>query len=215
MPQCSGIGSGGALSRIDIGTSGWLKGVRRLHSPNHDRRPPSANIDLIVVHGISLPPNEFGGCWIADLFLNRLDPQAHPYFVKVAALKVSAHLLVRRDGSVLQFVQLDARAWHAGKSSFRGRPHCNDYSVGIELEGADHLPYTQRQYARLATLARLIMRRHPRVTPARIVGHSDVAPGRKTDPGPAFDWRAFRRRLAPRIGARRNQSARRISRRSY
>ena len=179
-----------------MGKAGWLTGVRRLRSPHHDRRPAGTAIDLIVVHGISLPPGEFGGPWIADLFMARLDPDAHPYFATIAALRVSAHLLLRRDGSVLQFVPFDARAWHAGVSRFRGRERCNDYSIGIELEGADRIPYTQRQYARLATLSRLIMRHHPQVTPARIVGHSQVAPGRKTDPGPAFDWRAFRDSVA-------------------
>ncbi len=179
-----------------MGTQGWLAGARRQRSPNHDRRPKGTAIDLIVVHGISLPPGRFGGRWIADLFMNRLDSNAHPYFASIATLRVSTHLLLRRDGTVLQFVSLDARAWHAGVSRFRGRERCNDYSIGIELEGADDIPYTQRQYARLATLARLIMRRHPQVTRSRIVGHSQVAPGRKTDPGPAFDWRAFRARLA-------------------
>lgn len=179
-----------------MGEDGWLQGVRRLCSPNQDQRPAGTTIDLIVVHGISLPPGEFGGRWIADLFMNRLDPTAHPYFAAIAGLEVSAHLLLRRDGSVLQFVPFDARAWHAGVSSFRGRERCNDYSIGIELEGADHVPYTQRQYARLATLTRLIVRRHPAITAGRIVGHSRIAPGRKTDPGPAFDWRGFRARLA-------------------
>lgn len=184
------------MARIGIGADGWLRGVRRVRSPNHDRRPVGTEVELIVVHGISLPPGEFGGRWIADLFMNRLDPTAHPYFATIAGLEVSSHLLVRRDGAVVQFVPLDARAWHAGASRFRGRERCNDFSIGIELEGADRVPYTQRQYARLATLARLIMRRHPLVTPRRIVGHSHVAPGRKTDPGPAFDWRSFRARLA-------------------
>lgn len=179
-----------------MGTRGWLAGVRRLRSPNCDLRPVGTTVDLIVVHGISLPPDEFGGRWIADLFMNRLDPGAHPYFATIATLEVSAHLLLRRDGTVLQFVSLDDRAWHAGTSRFRGRERCNDYSIGIELEGADEVPYTQRQYAKLATLARLVMRHYPQVTPSRIVGHSQVAPGRKTDPGPAFDWRAFRARLA-------------------
>lgn len=184
------------MARIGIGADGWLTGVRRLRSPNHDRRPAGCGVDTIIVHGISLPPGEFGGRWIADLFLNRLDPDAHPYFAGVAALQVSAHLLVRRDGVVLQFVPLEARAWHAGASRFRGRERCNDFSIGIELEGTDDLPYTQRQYGRLAQLARLCMRAYPAITRDRIVGHCDVAPGRKTDPGPAFDWRGFRARLA-------------------
>jgi AmpD protein len=196
MPHGAAGGRGGRVARIGIGADGWLTGVRRLRSPNHDRRPAGAGIDLIVVHGISLPPGQFGGRWIADLFLNRLDPDAHPYFAAVAALQVSAHLLVRRDGVVLQFVPLEARAWHAGASRFRGRERCNDFSIGIELEGTDDVPYTQRQYGRLSQLARLIMRAYPAIKADRIVGHCHIAPGRKTDPGPSFDWRGFRARLS-------------------
>jgi AmpD protein len=149
-------------------------------------------VDLLVIHGISLPPGEFGGPWIDDLFNNRLDPQAHPYFRAIADQSVSAHLLIRRDGELIQYVDLDKRAWHAGASSYTGRPRCNDYSVGIELEGADQLPYEEAQYRVLAQATEEIRSRFPAIGSARIVGHSDIAPGRKTDPGPAFDWRYFR-----------------------
>ena len=174
--------------RLALRPDGWFGGAKRVPSPNHDARPAGTAIDLLVVHGISLPPGRFGGPHIERLFTNRLDPAAHPYFETIAGLRVSSHLLVRRDGAVVQFVPLGARAWHAGASRFDGRERCNDFSIGIELEGADDVPYTARQYARLATLARLLMRAHPGISAARIVGHSDVAPGRKTDPGAHFDW---------------------------
>jgi len=150
-------------------------------------------VDLLVIHGVCLPPGEFGGPWIDDLFNNRLDPQAHPYFRAIADQRVSAHLLIRRDGELIQYVDLHKRAWHAGASSFAGRPKCNDYSVGIELEGADRVPYEEVQYRVLAQATEEIRSRFPTIGPARIVGHSDIAPGRKTDPGPAFDWGYFRR----------------------
>jgi N-acetyl-anhydromuramoyl-L-alanine amidase len=150
-------------------------------------------VDLLVIHGICLPPGEFGGPWIEDLFNNRLDPQAHPYFRGIADQRVSAHLLIRRDGELIQYVDLDKRAWHAGPSSFAGRPRCNDYSVGIELEGADRIPYEEVQYRVLAQATEEIRARFPAIGAARIVGHSDIAPGRKTDPGPAFDWGYYRR----------------------
>lgn len=171
---------------------GKLSGVRFAASPNFDQRPPGTAIDLLVVHGISLPPGEFGGGWIEDLFLNRLDPAAHPYFAQVHTGKVSAHLLVRRDGEVIQFVSFNQRAWHAGVSTFEGCPACNDFSIGIELEGADDTPYEPVQYAQLAALAGTLMQAFPKITKQRIVGHSDIAPGRKTDPGPAFDWARLR-----------------------
>jgi AmpD protein len=172
--------------------SGWLAPVRRVLSPNHDERPVGADISLMVIHGISLPPGRFGGDAVERLFCNRLSPDAHPYFREIAALRVSAHLFIRRNGSVIQFVPLFRRAWHAGVSSFEGRERCNDFSIGIELEGTDEVPYTGRQYRRLAATARCLMRQFPLMTASRIVGHSDIAPGRKTDPGPAFDWRRFR-----------------------
>jgi AmpD protein len=175
---------------------GWVTGARRCPSPNCNDRPPGSGISLLVIHNISLPPGHFGGGWIDDLFCNRLDCGAHPYFDRLRGLEVSAHFLVRRDGSLVQYVPLHRRAWHAGKSVFDGRENCNDYSVGIELEGTDTRPYTQRQYRRLHTLTMLLLRSCPDITPARIVGHSDVAPGRKTDPGESFDWRGYRARLA-------------------
>jgi AmpD protein len=164
-------------------------------SPNHDERPADASISLVVVHGISLPPGRFRGDGIERLFTNRLDPLAHPYFATIAALRVSAHFLIRRDGRLVQFVPCTRRAWHAGESSWRGLSRCNDFSVGIELEGADDVPYDGRQYATLARLVRALRRRYPIED---VVGHSDIAPGRKTDPGPAFDWPRLRRLLAPR-----------------
>ncbi|HWP95098.1 MAG TPA: 1,6-anhydro-N-acetylmuramyl-L-alanine amidase AmpD [Gammaproteobacteria bacterium] len=180
---------------FEIDGEGWILGVRRVPSPNWDARPSPGDIDLLVVHGISLPPGEFGGPWIDDFFTNRLDPGAHPYFRTIAELRVSAHLLIRRDGALTQYVPFTARAWHAGESCFGGRTRCNDFSIGIELEGTDELPYTAAQYGRLAEVSRALMRYYPGIVPERIVGHSDIAPGRKTDPGPAFDWRRFRAAL--------------------
>ena len=174
----------------------WFGDARRAPSPNRDARPPGCGIDLIVIHGISLPPGEFGGPYIEQLFRNRLDPDAHEYFSTIAGLRVSAHLLVRRDGSLVQFVPFSGRAWHAGESCFEGRARCNDFSVGIELEGTDCTPYDARQYERLAGVCRVLMQRWPAITANRIVGHSDVAPRRKTDPGPAFDWRRLKGLLA-------------------
>jgi AmpD protein len=174
---------------------GWLPSARRVPSPNWDERPPGTLIDLLVIHGISLPPGEFGGPWIDALFHNRLDPDAHPYFRSIGGLKVSTHLLIRRDGELIQYVDLGKRAWHAGASAFAGRERCNDFAVGIELEGADSVPYTEAQYRVLAETVRALMARFPAITPGRIVGHSDIAPGRKTDPGPAFDWARLRRAI--------------------
>ena len=150
---------------------------------------------LLVVHGISLPPGEFGGDGILQLFTNRLDPRGHPYYAAIADMRVSAHFLIRRDGELVQFVGCNERAWHAGESRWKGRTHCNDFSVGIELEGADDVPYAAAQYTMLARLVRALRRAYPI---ADIAGHSDVAPGRKTDPGPAFDWARLRRLLTPR-----------------
>ena len=175
---------------------GWLDGATRRLSPNQDARPDPADVSLLVVHGISLPPGEFGGPWIDALFTNRLDLGAHPYFAQLAGLRVSSHLLIRRDGAIVQYVPFGARAWHAGASAFAGRERCNDYSIGVELEGADTVPYTDAQYAALAGVARALMQAYPAITPERIAGHSDVAPGRKTDPGPAFDWPRFRASIA-------------------
>ncbi|HEY5790343.1 MAG TPA: 1,6-anhydro-N-acetylmuramyl-L-alanine amidase AmpD, partial [Gammaproteobacteria bacterium] len=157
-------------------------------SPNQDARPPGSPVDLVVVHAISLPPGEFGGPWVDALFLNRLPADLHPYFAEVHALRVSAHLLVYRDGRAVQYVPLHRRAWHAGVSCFDGRERCNDFSVGIELEGLPGEPFTSPQYATLANLLGVLRSAFPGLTAARVVGHSDIAPGRKTDPGPAFDW---------------------------
>lgn len=172
---------------------GLLEGASYIASPNCDERPPGARIELLVIHSISLPPGEYGGSGIIELFTNRLDPAAHPYYATIAGLKVSAHFLVRRDGQTLQFVPCTLRAWHAGVSSWRGRGRCNDFSIGIELEGDDSGPFTDAQYARLAALTRELKARYPI---ADTVGHSDIAPGRKTDPGPGFDWARYRRAVA-------------------
>jgi len=178
--------------------SGLLRGARQLPSPNCDDRPGGVLPELIVIHGISLPPGRFGGPYIDHLFTNALDPSVHDYFRDIAAMRVSSHLLIRRSGEVVQYVPLDRRAWHAGKSSYRGRQQCNDFSIGIELEGTDDQPYTAAQYRRLATVLRVLRRGVPSLARAPIVGHSDVAPGRKTDPGPAFDWTRLRQLLGPR-----------------
>lgn len=174
----------------------WLDGIDRHPSPNADERPPGTAIDLLVIHNISLPPGRFGGTWIDDLFLNRLDPGAHPYFEPIADLRVSSHLLIRRSGEAVQYVALDRRAWHAGPSVYCGRERCNDYSIGIELEGTDDQPFADLQYRTLADLSNRIMRIFPAISIGRIVGHSDIAPGRKTDPGPHFDWTRYRNQLS-------------------
>jgi AmpD protein len=173
--------------RID--SSGVIAGTRFIASPNHDERPADSAIELLVVHNISLPPGEFGGPGIIDFFTNKLDLGAHPYYRGLVHLKVSAHFLIRRDGELIQFVPCDRRAWHAGESNWRGKSHSNDFSIGIELEGSDDQPFTDAQYARLAELTRALQAKYP-VTD--IVGHSDIAPGRKTDPGPCFDWQRYR-----------------------
>jgi AmpD protein len=178
---------------LTVDDDGIVAAAHQIPSPNFDQRPPGTEITLIVVHGISLPPGEFGGNAIAELFTNRLDPAAHPYYAAIAGLAVSAHFLVRRDGALAQFVACHARAWHAGASSWNARPQCNDYSIGVELEGADDVPYAPAQYATLARLVKALRQRYPI---ADVVGHSDVAPGRKTDPGPAFDWDLLQRLLA-------------------
>lgn len=173
-------------------TEGRLAGTPFIASPNCDERPPDTVIELIVIHNISLPPGVFGGSAIIDLFTNRLDPQAHPFFAGIALMRVSAHFLVRRDGTLLQFVPCAKRAWHAGESQWRGRTRCNDFSVGIELEGSDDAHFEDAQYACLGSLARALHERYPIIASA---GHSDIAPGRKTDPGPCFDWQRYHRTL--------------------
>jgi AmpD protein len=179
-------------THVDAAT-GLLAGVRQVDSPNQDERPQGTEIDLLVVHAISLPPGEFGGPWVDQLFTNCLDPAHHPYFREIEGLKVSAHVLVRREGEVIQYVPFHRRAWHAGLSAFAGRERCNDFSIGIELEGADDSPFAPVQYRRLGEIIHALRRAYPAITPGRIVGHSDIAPGRKTDPGPFFDWEGLRR----------------------
>jgi len=169
--------------------TGLIHGARQIASPNRNGRPAGSAIELLVIHNISLPPGIFGGNGIVELFTNRLDPDAHPYYAEIAHLKVSAHLLLRRDGSALQFVPCNDRAWHAGASAWNGREQCNDFSIGIELEGTDDVPFTPAQYTHLIGVAQVLMRAYPI---RHAVGHSDIAPGRKTDPGPDFDWRLFR-----------------------
>jgi AmpD protein len=181
--------------RVDA-ASGLMRGARFVESPNRDRRPRGVRTRLIVIHGISLPPGEFGGPWIERLFTNTLPADAHPHFAQVAALRVSAHLLVRRDGTLVQFARFQERAWHAGRSAYRGRAACNDFSIGVELEGTDDIPYTGAQYRALAQVVAAMCRAYPGLSPRRIAGHSDIAPGRKTDPGPSFDWRRARRLIS-------------------
>jgi N-acetyl-anhydromuramoyl-L-alanine amidase len=168
--------------------TGLLAGVRQVLSPHCDARPRGVVAELIVVHGISLPAGEFGGPWIDRLFAGDLPPDAHPSFRDTAALRVSAHAVIRRDGAITQYVPFGMRAWHAGQSQYQGRAGCNDFSIGIELEGTDAIPYTDAQYASLVALVTALLAAYPALGADRIAGHSDIAPGRKTDPGPAFDW---------------------------
>jgi N-acetyl-anhydromuramoyl-L-alanine amidase len=176
--------------------SGVLREARQVVSPNFDARPAGVKTDLIVVHGISLPPGKFGGPWIDHLFTNTLPADVHPYFAEIQGLRVSSHLVIARKGKVTQYVKFTDRAWHAGKSSYRGREACNDFSIGIELEGTDTEPYTLRQYLVLAKVVAALCAAYPSLSKSRVVGHSDIAPGRKTDPGPAFSWRLARDYIA-------------------
>lgn len=169
---------------------GWLSCARQIPSPNFNPRPADT-IDLLVIHNISLPPGEFGGNYVDDFFSNCLDPSGHSYFAEICHLQVSAHLLIDRAGELTQYVSFNDRAWHAGQSSFCGRQNCNDFSIGIELEGCDEQPYTQSQYNSLSMVTRVIRASYPLITTDRIVGHSDIAPDRKTDPGPLFDWSRY------------------------
>jgi len=173
-----------------------LVGARFCASPNHNLRPAGRVVDLLVLHNISLPPGEYGSGCVEQFFLNELDARQHPYFATIAQLQVSAHLLIERGGALVQFVPFDRRAWHAGVSCWQGCDNCNDFSIGIELEGCDEEPYSPAQYQSLATAVAAIQRAYPAITDERIVGHSDIAPGRKTDPGPAFDWPRLRALLA-------------------
>ena len=174
--------------------SGSCTGISHCPSDNFNERP-DGEISLLVIHNISLPPGQFSTGQVQALFQNRLDPQAHPYFAGIAGLRVSAHFLIERDGRLWQFVSCLQRAWHAGVSCFAGREGCNDFSLGIELEGTDDLPFSEAQYNQLTSLTRLLRQHYPAISLERIVGHSDIAPGRKTDPGPYFDWQRYRASL--------------------
>ncbi|RMF19018.1 MAG: 1,6-anhydro-N-acetylmuramyl-L-alanine amidase AmpD [Gammaproteobacteria bacterium] len=180
---------------VQLTEGGWVLPARRCLSPFFNSRPTGAEISLLVIHNISLPPGQFGTGDVRRLFTGTLDCDACPEYADLRGLHVSAHLLIDREGALTQFVPFSLRAWHAGKSCFEGRPNCNDFSVGIELEGTDTLAYTDAQYQALSAVARALLRRYPRLSPERMVGHSDIAPGRKTDPGPAFDWQRFRAEL--------------------
>jgi len=171
--------------------SAWLKAVRYRPSPNFDSRPEGIEVSLLVIHAISLPPGKYGGEYIDQLFCNELDCNAHPYFREISDLRVSAHALIDRAGNITQYVPFTARAWHAGVSEFQGRDCCNDFSIGIELEGSDEDPYTDEQYLTLVRLSQSLLEAWPSLSRDRIVGHNDIAPGRKTDPGPHFDWDRF------------------------
>tara|TARA_R110000868_G_scaffold51734_1_gene163516 strand:+ start:1015 stop:1578 length:564 start_codon:yes stop_codon:yes gene_type:complete len=175
-------------------SSGWCDGIQHCPSPNFNQRP-LGEVSLLVIHNISLPPGEFGKGKVQAFFQNRLDADEHPYFASIASLQVSAHFFIERDGAVTQFVSCNERAWHAGRSRFAERENCNDFSLGIELEGTDDLPFTAVQYAALIALTQQLQAAYPAITLARICGHSDIAPGRKTDPGPAFDWQRMRMAL--------------------
>jgi AmpD protein len=175
---------------LTISADGWCPQAQHLPSSNFDLRPPGVATDLLVIHNISLPPGQFGGAHIAALFTNTLDHDVHPYFDQLRAMRVSAHFLIRRDGAILQFVSANARAWHAGLSSFQGRERCNDFSIGVELEGSDFVPFEAVQYVSLAALTAALRRRYPL---AWVVGHQHIAPGRKSDPGPFFDWLAYQK----------------------
>jgi AmpD protein len=177
---------------------GLVAGARAALSPNCDARPGNVEPELVVVHGISLPPGEFGGPWIDRLFMNTLPPGEHPYFDAIQHLRVSTHVLIRRDGSLVQYVPIGLRAWHAGTSEWRGRSGCNNFSVGVELEGTDDSPYDERQYDALADLLAGLQRAYPSLAAGWIAGHSDIAPGRKTDPGPSFDWSRLERAMRER-----------------
>jgi AmpD protein len=175
--------------------SGWCAGIAHCPSPNFNQRP-QAEVSLLVIHNISLPPGQFGTGKVQAFFQNRLDSAEHPYFASIEHLQVSAHFLIERSGALFQFVSCNERAWHAGVSTFAGRDNCNDFGLGIELEGTDDLPYTDAQYQALIALTRQLQAAYPALTAQRICGHSDIAPGRKTDPGPAFDWSRLRQGLA-------------------
>lgn len=181
--------------RIDASRD-CLIDARQVPSPNCDERPEGCGISLVVVHGMSLPPGQYGGPEIDHFFTNTLDAAAHPYFAEISKLRVSSHLLIRRDGEIVQYVPFRKRAWHAGDSCYRGRVACNDFSIGIELEGQDEEPYTDVQYEVLAGVLKILIDAFPELSTSTLAGHCDISPLRKTDPGPAFDWQRLRLRLA-------------------
>ncbi|WP_026337658.1 1,6-anhydro-N-acetylmuramyl-L-alanine amidase AmpD [Teredinibacter turnerae] len=172
-------------------SNGWLQEVRHVASPNYNARPPGSDISLLVIHNISLPPGKFEGDAVERFFTNGLAPDEHPFYSSIADMRVSAHCFVRRNGEIIQFVSFVERAWHAGRSSFCGETECNDFAIGVELEGTDSTPYTDEQYASLASLTEALQAAYPKITKSRITGHADIAPERKTDPGPAFDWSRY------------------------
>lgn len=176
-------------SALYIDQQGWCAQATQQRSPNYDARPDGAVVSLIVIHNISLPPQEFGGEWITDLFLNRLDPDAHPYFSAIYNVEVSSHFLIRRDGQLIQYVSTEDRAWHAGASCWRGQSRCNDFAIGIELEGCDDKPFTQEQYSVLTQLTQTLCQHYPYIN--SVAGHSEIAPQRKTDPGTCFEWARY------------------------
>jgi AmpD protein len=176
------------MTKLSIDEAGWLRSVEVIASPNFDARPDNTNIKLVVIHGISLPPGEYGGGHIQKFFCNQLDAGAHPYFESICEMTVSAHCVIERDGNLIQFVSFKDRAWHAGESEWCGETACNNFSIGIELEGCDDEPYAAAQYDCLSRLITSLRTRYPEIGVDAISGHSDIAPGRKTDPGPAFDW---------------------------
>ena len=186
--------------KIDIDT-GLLDSARYIASDNADERSDASAAELIVIHNISLPPGEFAGHWVEDFFTNQLDTSAHPYFAEIVGLRVSSHFLIRRDGVITQYVPVTMRAWHAGESCYNDRSACNDFSIGIELEGDDDVPYEDAQYQRLLELIEVLMRAYPTIPADGVVGHVDIAPGRKTDPGLAFDWSYLRKKLATKLAS--------------
>ncbi len=177
----------------------WVAGAVKIPSPNCSDRPSGISVELLVIHNISLPPGEFGTGCVDELFCNKLDANAHPFFASIEHLRVSAHLLIEREGTLRQYVPFGKQAWHAGLSNYEGRERCNEFSIGIELEGTDDLEFTDQQYATLTEVSALLLNRYPGLSQERIVGHSDIAPGRKTDPGPCFDWDLYKSMLAQQL----------------
>lgn len=177
-------------------SNGWLNNVEHQKSPHFTLRDVDQDVNLLVVHNISLPPGKFGGNYITDLFLGKLSPDADPYFESIYQLQVSAHCLIKRDGTIIQYVSFNDKAWHAGVSNFKGKEKCNDFSIGIELEGTDDIPYTEQQYNQLVCLVKKLQESYPLISHNNLVGHCDIAPGRKTDPGKSFDWHYFKKMLS-------------------